>query len=35
MEKNRERSAKMFGHKPVIDDGPIYPSSLKEMIILD
>jgi hypothetical protein len=25
----------MFGHKQVIDDGLIYPTSLKEMIILD
>jgi hypothetical protein len=35
MEKNQERFAKVFGHKQVISDGPIYPTSLKEMIILD
>jgi hypothetical protein len=25
----------MLGHKQVINDGPIYPTSLQEMIILD
>jgi hypothetical protein len=30
MEKNWERSAKVFGHKQAISDGPVYPSSETE-----
>jgi hypothetical protein len=32
MEKNSEISAKVFGHRQEISDGPVYPSSLGSML---
>jgi hypothetical protein len=32
MEKNFERSAKVFGYMQEIGDGPVYPSALRSML---